>query len=94
MAMTVPIHAAKTRLTQLIPRVEAGERITITRRGKPVADLVAHQAAEGEPEGFFERLARIRQEQGWSRIFTKIPDDFDDPLPDSFWFPDDHPPAA
>jgi prevent-host-death family protein len=27
----------------LLRRVEAGERITITRRGKPVADLVPHR---------------------------------------------------
>jgi prevent-host-death family protein len=29
----------------LLRRVEAGERIVITRRGKPVADLVPHQQA-------------------------------------------------
>jgi len=29
----------------LLRRVEAGERIVITRRGKPVADLVPHRRA-------------------------------------------------
>jgi prevent-host-death family protein len=39
---TVNIHDAKTHLSQLLARVENGERITIARAGKPVADLVPH----------------------------------------------------
>jgi prevent-host-death family protein len=35
----VNIHAAKTRLSQLVARAERGERITIARAGKPVAQL-------------------------------------------------------
>jgi len=31
--MTVNIHAAKTRLSDLVVRVEKGERITIARAG-------------------------------------------------------------
>jgi len=36
---TVNIHDAKTRLSQLVARAERGERITIARGGKPVAEL-------------------------------------------------------
>jgi prevent-host-death family protein len=36
----VNIHAAKTRLSRLVARVEKGERIVIARNGKPVAQLV------------------------------------------------------
>ncbi|MBP2454768.1 type II toxin-antitoxin system Phd/YefM family antitoxin [Mycolicibacterium lutetiense] len=39
---TVNIHDAKTHLSQLLARVESGERITIARAGRPVADLVPH----------------------------------------------------
>jgi len=39
MAETVNIHAAKTRLSRLVARAERGERITIARGGKPVAEL-------------------------------------------------------
>lgn len=39
---TVNIHEAKTHLSRLLERVEAGESITIARAGKPVADLVPH----------------------------------------------------
>ena len=35
----VNIHDAKTRLSQLVARAERGERITIARGGKPVAQL-------------------------------------------------------
>jgi len=36
---TVNINTAKTQLSRLIVRVERGERIVITRAGKPVAEL-------------------------------------------------------
>lgn len=35
----VNIHEAKTRLSKLVARAERGERITIARGGKPVAEL-------------------------------------------------------
>lgn len=39
MSDIVNIHEAKTRLSQLVARAERGERITIARGGKPVAQL-------------------------------------------------------
>lgn len=36
---------AKTQLSAVVDRVEAGEEIVITRRGKPVARIVAEHAA-------------------------------------------------
>lgn len=46
MGHTVNVHEAKTSLSRLLERVEAGERITIARAGKPVADLVPHVRAD------------------------------------------------
>jgi prevent-host-death family protein len=37
---TVTIHAAKTRLSQLLARVEAGEEIVLARGKHPIAKLV------------------------------------------------------
>jgi prevent-host-death family protein len=37
---------AKTRLSALLERVEKGERFTITRHGKPVAELVPVRARD------------------------------------------------
>ncbi|HEY1930868.1 MAG TPA: type II toxin-antitoxin system prevent-host-death family antitoxin [Acetobacteraceae bacterium] len=41
---TVTIHVAKTRLSQLLARVEAGEEITLARGKHPIARLVPYQA--------------------------------------------------
>ena len=38
---TVNIHEAKTQLSRLIERVNAGEEVVIAKAGKPVARLVA-----------------------------------------------------
>lgn len=43
MADEFNVHEAKTHLSRLLERVAAGERITISRAGKPIADLVPHQ---------------------------------------------------
>ena len=37
----VNVHEAKTSLSRLLSRVEAGEQVIIARAGKPVAELVA-----------------------------------------------------
>ena len=37
--LTVNVHEAKTRLSELLERVEAGEVIIIARAGKPIAQL-------------------------------------------------------
>jgi prevent-host-death family protein len=39
-ADTVNIHQAKTHLSRLVERVEAGEEVVIARAGRPVARLV------------------------------------------------------
>lgn len=40
MHKTVGSYDAKTKLPELLRRVELGESITITKHGKPIADLV------------------------------------------------------
>jgi prevent-host-death family protein len=44
----VGAYEAKTHLSQLLDRVAGGERITITRHGGPVADLVPTSARTKE----------------------------------------------
>jgi prevent-host-death family protein len=38
---TVNLAAAKARLSELVERAAAGEPVQITRRGKPVAQIIA-----------------------------------------------------
>ena len=40
MSEEIGSYDAKTKLPEILRRVEAGERFTITNRGKPVADLI------------------------------------------------------
>jgi prevent-host-death family protein len=64
----VGMHEAKTRLSQLVERAEAGEDIVITRNGKPVARLAA--IAEQE-----RSLAAVR---GAWRGRMRMAEDFDE----------------
>ena len=46
---TVNVREAKTHLSKLLARVEAGEEVVIARNGKPVARLVKCKA-KGKPQ--------------------------------------------
>lgn len=39
MSVTVNVQEAKTRLSELLKRVEAGEEVVIARAGRPIAEL-------------------------------------------------------
>ena len=56
--MEVGIYEAKTQLPKLIERVQKGERITITKHGKPVAELVPMR--RHDPEAVQQALRRLR----------------------------------
>jgi prevent-host-death family protein len=64
--ISVPLVQAKNQLSELITRVEAGETVSVTRRGKPVAYLVKCCDDEAEVRGqqvqqAFARLRQLRQ---------------------------------
>jgi prevent-host-death family protein len=40
----VNVYEAKTHLSRLLERAAAGERVVISRAGKPIADLVPHES--------------------------------------------------
>jgi prevent-host-death family protein len=66
----IGMHEAKTQLSKLVERAEAGEEIVITRHGQPAARLVPEHRGQG-----FASLA------GAWRGRVRIADDFDE-LPD------------
>ena len=66
----VNIHEAKTHLSKLLRRVEAGERIVIARAGEPVAVLVPARAAP----------PKVRV-PGIDKGKVLIGPDWDDPIP-------------
>ncbi len=59
---------AKAHLSDILRQVEAGEQVTITRRGKPVAVIVSYSLAAREKyDLILERFREIRtriQKQG------------------------------
>jgi prevent-host-death family protein len=72
MSEIVNIHEAKTHLSRLLERVQAGEEITIAKAGRPIAKLTA----------FTERPKQ--RVPGNDKII--IHPNFDDPVPE--WDPD------
>lgn len=68
---TIPMHKAKSTLSQLVKRAAQGETILIGGYGKPEAALTA--VANIKPKKIVGILAGK----------LNVPDDFDKPLPDS-----------
>jgi prevent-host-death family protein len=67
---TVTIHTAKTTLSQLLARVEAGEEIILARGKEPIAKLVPFQPL------------RIKRQFGALRGIISIGPEFFEPLPE------------
>lgn len=66
----VNIHEAKTQLSKLLARVQAGEEIVIAKSGRPIARLVPV-------------TTRVKQRSpGTAKGQVWVSDDFDAPLPD------------
>lgn len=67
--VVVNMHEAKTRLSELVRMVEAGEKVVLARNGTPVVELVVAELPTKREGGFLKG-------QIW------IAPDFDDPLPE------------
>ena len=65
------VHAAKTQLSRLLARVEAGEEIIIARGDVPVARLVGLPATGGRRFGSLGVAGALPDEA----FFTPLPDD-------------------
>ena len=65
----VNVHQAKTQLSRLLARVEAGEDVVIARRGEPVARLVGCKP-------------RSKRQPDVLKGIVTIPESFLDPLPE------------
>ena len=72
----VGMHEAKTKLSQLVERAEAGEEIVIARNGTPVARLVpvARTSSFSTARGVWKGQVRIAED------FDELPDDLADAL--------------
>jgi prevent-host-death family protein len=68
----VNVHEAKTHLSRLLERVEAGEEVVIARAGHPIARLVPIGPKRAKKPGRLKSAIVIRR-------------DFDAPLPEELW---------
>jgi prevent-host-death family protein len=67
--VVVNMHEAKTRLSELVRLVEAGEQVVLARNGEPVVELVPAERPKKRQGGFLKG-------QIW------ISPDFDEPDPE------------
>ncbi len=64
---SVPLAQAKNQLSELIGRVERGETIAVTKRGKPVIQMVPFSAGASDRQQrkavqqTFDRLRELRK---------------------------------
>ena len=73
MSKTVDISEAQAQLPELVSLALAGDDVIISADNKPVARLVPISAASQR------RVAGLNQGELWTS------DDFDEPLPETFW---------
>lgn len=70
MADSIPLNEAKTRLSELVRRVEGGEEIVIRRGPTPVVRLIREPSGAVLPPGSVEGVS------------GHLAEDFDAPLPE------------
>ena len=63
--INVPLAHAKNHLSELVSRVERGDTVAVTLRGKPVVQLVVYPTEESPQQGervqqVFDRLRLLR----------------------------------
>lgn len=62
--MEVPVRELKNRLSEYLRRVQAGEEIVVTSRGKAVARLLAPRVRRRKASAEEDAIARLRS-QPW-----------------------------
>jgi antitoxin (DNA-binding transcriptional repressor) of toxin-antitoxin stability system len=70
---TIDITEARSQLAVLLDLALAGTEIVIVAGDRPVVKVVPLASGQGQ------RIAGLNEGTAW------VSDDFDDPLPDSFW---------
>jgi len=74
---TVNIHQAKTQLSRLLKRVEAGEEVVLARAGKPVARIVPIPVRKPREPGLW-----LRKYPHLIPELEKLGELIEEPLPD------------
>lgn len=76
--ISIGVHEAKTRFSEILRLVENGEEVVVTRGGRPVARITALDAAEPMPDLYGLLAGEIADTGDWEQ---------DDELADRFGIP-------
>lgn len=76
--MRVNVADAKNKLPELIKAVEAGEPVTICRRGVPVVDLVRTRATSTDKPKFgtLKEVVKVNDPKWWEAMTDSEVEDF------------------
>ncbi len=74
--MELSIREAKTRFAEVADAAARGERVVVTKHGRPFVEMVAAQKVSGMN---FEKAAIVRRALGIDGLTVGLSADFDDP---------------
>lgn len=74
--MELSVREAKARFSEAADAAARGERVMVTKHGRPFIELVPARKKGGVD---FEELDKLRREFGWDEGSIKLPPNFDDP---------------
>jgi len=74
--MELSIREAKARFAEAAAAAARGERVVVTKHGRPFVELISAQRAFGMD---FEKAAMIRRDLGLDGLKVSLPPSFDDP---------------
>ncbi|MCH4892023.1 type II toxin-antitoxin system prevent-host-death family antitoxin [Sphingomonas sp. SFZ2018-12] len=78
--MKLSIREARARFSEAIAAAERGERVVITRHGKPVVELAIPRSDPVDAPAFLDRLAHARTVAGLAIVDENPwPPEMDDP---------------
>jgi prevent-host-death family protein len=74
--LELSIGEAKARFTEAAAAAACGERVVVTKHGRPFVELIPAQNKSGMD---FDRAEVVRRELGLDGLTVSLPPDFDDP---------------
>jgi prevent-host-death family protein len=74
--MALSILEAKTRFAEAVDAASRGERVVVTKDGRPFVEMIPAQGAAGMD---FAKAALVRRARGIDGLHVGLPADFDDP---------------
>jgi len=73
MLKEVGSYDAKTKLPEILRRVEAGESFTITNRGKPIADLIPSRSSQKlRTESAIRNILKSKKHRISDSLYTEL----------------------